>query len=165
MVLSLHSGRRVWLTAWVQITCQNPSFLLKSLHLVFFCRSNTLRPLLPAELSHDSPQLSIVPWDGCASWLWFKWGWFAPWEATPVCVEGGEGGKCSHQRKRTLIPKSQALQWETQAWLAVQFFLLCHLGDAVGWLLSDCELAGGDKGCAAKSIMCDRERQHLVKCV
>lgn len=144
MVLSLHSDRRVWLTAWVQITCQNSSFLLKSLHLVFFCHGNTPNPLPPAEISHDSPQLIIVPWDGCARCLWFKRGWFAPWEATQVCIEAGEGGKCSYQewRKGTVILKFQALKWGTQPWLTVLFFLLYHLGDVVGWLLSDCELEG-----------------------
>lgn len=133
MVLSLHNDRRVWLTAWVQITCQNSSFLLKSLHLVFFCHSNTHRCFLPAEISHDSPQLTVVPWDGCARWLWFKWGWFAPWEATQVGVEAEEGEKCSYQeqRKGAVTLKSQALKWETQPWLTVHFFLLCHLGDAV----------------------------------
>lgn len=67
-------------------------------------------------------------------WLWFKWGWFAPWEAMLVSTEAGEGGKCSNreQRKGTVVPKPQALQWETQAWLiTAQFLLLCHLGDVV----------------------------------
>lgn len=70
-----------------------------------------------------SPQLTIVPWDGCARCLWFKWGWFTPWEATQVCIEAGEGGKCSYQewRKGTVILKSQALKWGTQPWLTVHF--------------------------------------------